>query len=168
LKVENLDSIDLKILSMLQEDCKVPQVELARSVGLSPASISERLKRLEKTGIIKSYTAILDAHGLGIDITAFVFVFVEHPRFEAKLLEQLRAVPEVLECHHITGDFSLLLKVRTRNIETFEHLLFHNINSIPGVRQTKTTIVLSSPKETTHIPMEIPIESPNDKKDRGE
>jgi len=162
-----LDRIDIQILSMLQKDCKTAQVELARSVGLSPASISERLKRLEKSGVIKSYTAVLDAHSLGIGITAYVFVFVEHPRFEAELLGRLDAVPEVQECHHVTGDFSLLLKVRTKNIETFEHLLFHSINNIPGVRQTKTTIVLSSPKETTQFPLEIPLEQSNDEKERG-
>ena len=162
-----MDRIDLQILSMLQEDCKIAQVELARSVGLSPASISERLKRLEKSGVVKSYAAILDAHALGIGITAYVFVFVEHPRFEAELLGQLDAVPEVQECHHVTGDFSLLLKVRTKNIETFEHLLFHSINSIPGVRQTKTTIVLSSPKETTQFPLVIPAEQSNDEKEQG-
>ncbi|MBN1591793.1 MAG: Lrp/AsnC family transcriptional regulator [Candidatus Coatesbacteria bacterium] len=157
-----MDAIDFQILSMLQEDCKIPQVELARSVGLSPASISERLKRLEKKGVVKSYTAILDPHSLGISITAFVFVFVEHPSYEAELLAKLDDVPEVQECHHVTGDFSLLLKVRTKNIKTFEHLLFHSINSIPGVRQTKTTIVLSSPKETTHIPFDTPPEQLDD------
>lgn len=162
-----MDAIDTQILSMLQDDCKIPQVELARSVGLSPASISERLKRLEKSGVVKSYTAILDPHALGVSITAFVFVFVEHPRFEAELLRKLDAVPEVQECHHITGDFSLLLKVRTRNIETFEHLLFHSINCIPGVRQTKTTIVLSSPKETTQIHLEISPEQSKDEEEQG-
>ncbi len=161
-----MDRTDLKILSLLQQNCKVPQVELARAVGLSPASISERVRRLERTGVIRSYTAILDPQSLEIGITAFVFVFVEHPRFEVKLLEELHAVPEVLECHHITGDFSLLLKVRTRNIETFEHLLFHNINRIPGVRQTKTTIVLSSPKETTHVPIGLSADIPGGKKDK--
>ncbi len=162
-----MDSIDIQILSMLQKDCKIAQVELARSVGLSPASISERLKRLEKSGVVKSYTAVLDARALGVGITAYVFVFIEHPRFEEELLEKLDAVSEVQECHHVTGDFSLLLKVRTKNIETFEHLLFHSINSIPGVRQTKTTIVLSSPKETTQFPLQIPSEQPNDGNEQG-
>ena len=150
-----MDSIDIQILAMLQEDCKVPQVELARRVGLSPASISERLKRLEKKGVIKAYTAILDAGALGVGITAFVSVFVEHPRDEADFLSRLSAVPEVQECHHMTGDFSFLLKVRTRNIETFEHLLFNDINSIPGIKRTNTTIVLSSPKETTLVALEM-------------
>lgn len=152
---ELLDAIDLEMLEMLQQDCKVAQVELARSVGLSPASISERLKRLEKSGVIRSYSAILDARALGVSITAFVFVFVEHPSFEAELLEHLDAVREVQECHHVTGDFSLLLKVRTKDIASFEHLLFHEINCIPGVRQTKTTIVLSSPKETTQVALDM-------------
>jgi len=148
---EELDTIDLSILARLQQNCKVPQVELARSVGLSPASVSERLKRLERKGAIKGYVAILGPRALGIDVTAFVFVFVEHPRFEGQFLKRMRALPEVQECHHITGDFSFLLKVRTKDIEAFEHFLFHHINSVPGVRQTKTTIVLSSPKETTEI-----------------
>ena len=162
-----MDEIDIRILSVLQEDCKIAQVELARRVGLSPASISERLKRLEKNGVVKSYAAILDPRALGVGITAYVFVFVEHPRFEAELLEKLDAVAEVQECHHITGDFSLLLKVRTKNIETFQHLLFHSINSIPGVRQTKTVIVLSSPKETTKLSLEMPSECANEGKGQG-
>jgi len=150
-----LDEIDLKILAMLQTDCKVPQVELARSVGLSPASISERVKRLEKNGAIRGYAAILDPGVLDVGITAFVSVFVEHPRDEEDFKSRLDALPEVQECHHITGDFSFLLKVRTKTTETFERLLIHDINSIPGVKRTKTIIVMSSLKEATQIPLEV-------------
>ena len=158
-----LDEIDLRILAMLQEDCKVPQVELARSVGLSPASISERMKRLEKNGAIKAYAAILDPNALDVGITAFVSVFVEHPRDETDFKRRLDTLPEVQECHHITGDFSFLLKVRTKSTETFERLLINGINSIPGVKRTKTIIVMSSLKETTQIPLQIPdIEQPEE------
>ena len=88
---------------------------------------------------------------VGAEITAFVEVFLEHPRAERGLLERVLALDEVLECHHVTGEFSLLLKVRVRDMEALQHLLLQELTSHDGVRQTRTVVVLSTVKEETYV-----------------
>jgi Lrp/AsnC family leucine-responsive transcriptional regulator len=88
---------------------------------------------------------------VGNDITAFVEVFIEHPRFEPAFIKQVLALDEVQECHHITGEFSLLLKVRTSDMEGLRDLLLHQLNSMEGVRQTRTIMVLSTVKEESYV-----------------
>jgi len=142
-----LDEKDRSILALVQRDAKLPQAEIAKRVGLSPASVNERLKKLENAGVIRRYVAIVDPQAVGLTVAAYVEVFIEHPKYEAAFLARLLELDEVLECHHITGEFSLLLKVRVRDIEALQQLLLHQINVIEGVRQTRTVMVLSTAKE---------------------
>src|SRR5512139_1463546 len=126
IKVESgngLDAIDRKILSLLQENAKMAQAEVAKEVGLTAPSVNERIRKLERAGYIRAYVAVLDEKKLGHDITAFVEVFVEHPKFEESFIEAVTVHDEVLECHHITGEFSLLLKVRVPDMTAFRRLL---------------------------------------------
>jgi len=145
-----IDEIDLKILSILQENGRVKRNELAQMVGLSVPAVSERMKRLEDAGIIKGYTALLDSKKLGKDITAFVFVSIDSSKNYPLFIERVMEVDEILECHSITGEGSHLLKVKTENTSTLEKLLAR-IQSWPGVTGTKTNIVLSTIKETTKV-----------------
>lgn len=145
-----IDEIDLKILSILQENGRVKRNELAQMVGLSVPAVSERMKRLEDAGIIKGYTALLDSKKLGKDITAFVFVSIDSSKNYPLFIERVAEVDEILECHSITGEGSHLLKVKTENTSTLEKLLAR-IQSWPGVTGTKTNIVLSTIKETTKV-----------------
>src|SRR5437870_4962345 len=108
---QKIDARDRKILELVQRDAKMPQAEIARRVGLSTASVNERLRKLEHGGVIQGYVAQVDAAALGASVTAFIEVFIEHPRYEPAFLEEAMRLDEVLECHHITGEFSLLLKV---------------------------------------------------------
>lgn len=142
-----LDDRDRSILALVQRDAKLPQAEIAKRVGLSTASVNERLKKLENAGVIRRYVAIVDPQAVGLTVAAYVEVFIEHPKYEAAFLARLLELDEVLECHHITGEFSLLLKVRVRDIEALQQLLLHQINVIEGVRQTRTVMVLSTAKE---------------------
>lgn len=147
------DEIDIKILKMLQENAKIPQAEIASAVNLSLAAVNERIKKLERTGAIKRYTAVLDPKKLDVNITALIDVFVEHPKYEEKFMEIMDEHEEVQECHRITGDFSFHLKVRVSNIESLENFVINVLNSIEGVRQTRTYIVLSTSKETISLPL---------------
>lgn len=147
------DEIDIKILKMLQENAKIPQAEIASVVNLSLAAVNERIKKLERTGAIKRYTAVLDPKKLDVNITALIDVFVEHPKYEEKFMEIMNEHEEVQECHRITGDFSFHLKVRVSNIESLENFVINVLNSIEGVRQTRTYIVLSTSKETISLPL---------------
>jgi Lrp/AsnC family leucine-responsive transcriptional regulator len=147
-----LDEKDRRILDLVQYNAKLPQAEIARHVGLSPAAVNERLRKLENAGVIRRYVALVDPRAVGASITAFVEVFIEHPRHEAAFIERLLAVDEVLECHYVTGEFSLLLKVRVRDMDDLQQLLLHQLNAQEGVRQTRTVMVLSTVKEESFIP----------------
>ena len=149
---QSIDDRDRRILALVQRDAKLPQAEIARRVGLSAAAVNERLKKLETAGFLRRYVAVVDAKAVGAGITAFVEVFVEHPRSEPGFIEQMRGIDAIQECHHITGEFSLLLKIRVRDMEALQHLLIDKINALEGVRQTRTVIVLSTSKEESYVP----------------
>ena len=151
LDARDLDPTDRRILALLQQDAKQSQAEVAKQVGLTAPSVNERIRKLERAGFIRGYAALLDDRKLGYDITAFVEVFVEHPKFEAAFIEAVEVLDEVLECHHITGEFSLLLKVKVTDMAAFRRLLIEKLNTIRGVRQTRTVMVLSTSKEQHRI-----------------
>jgi Lrp/AsnC family leucine-responsive transcriptional regulator len=150
---QSLDAKDRRILALVQRDAKMPQAEIARRVGLSAAAVNERLKKLENAGVIRRYVAVVDPPAVGASVTAFVEVFIEHPRFEAAFIARAREMDEVQEVHHITGEFSLLLKIRVAGMEALQQLLIHHLNALEGVRQTRTVIALSTSKEETFVPI---------------
>lgn len=147
-----LDERDRQILALVQKEAKLPQAEIARQVGLSTAAVHERLKKLENAGIIRRYVALVDPHAVGASVTCYIEVFIEHPRFESEFVVRVLELDEVQECHHITGDFSLLLKVRVSGMEALRELLLQQLNAMEGVRQTRTIMVLSTAKEETFVP----------------
>jgi Lrp/AsnC family leucine-responsive transcriptional regulator len=145
-----LDDIDLKILDILQKNGRTRRNDLSDAVGLSLPSVSERLRKLEEGGYIDGYAATLNYKKLGKDITAFIEVIVDSSKHYHTFVEHANATEEILECHAITGDGSHLLKIRTENTSTLEKLLA-KIQSWTGVTGTRTHLVLSTSKETTHI-----------------
>ena len=154
-KPQKLDYTDLRILALVQRDGKLAQAEIAKRVGLSTAAVNERLKKLEKAGVIRRYAALVDPAAVGAALTAFVEVFIEHPRHETTFIERMLGLDEVQECHYVTGEFSLLLKIRVRDVEALQELLLHRLNCLEGVRQTRTLIVLSTLKEECLVPIEV-------------
>ena len=148
-----IDHIDLTILATVQDRGRIKRNKLAEKVSLSIPSISERLRKMEEVGLIRSYHAVLEPRHLGLLVTAFIFVVSESSKFYAKIIEKAQEDHEVLECHAITGDGTHLLKVRTQSTDTLEKLL-SKIQSWPEVVRTRTDIVLSSPKESTTLPLQ--------------
>ncbi len=146
-----MDKIDLQILDAVQTDARIHQAELGRRVGLSAASVNERIHKLERLGVIRGYVALLDDLKLGRDMAAFIEVDIEHPRYEKAFLDLMIKLTEVQECHHVAGDFSCLLKVRVSDRRALRELVLDRINSLPGVRQTRTILVLGTTKETTRL-----------------
>src|SRR5262245_15121902 len=138
-----LDSIDRHILAVLQENCKLPLTKIGERVGLSAPSVNERIRKLEESGVIRGYTAVLDARKLGKDITAFIGVFIEHPRLLGKFERELDRLEAVQECHHVTGQHTILLKLKADNTSKLEGLI-REIRSIEGVARTETSVVLST------------------------
>jgi Lrp/AsnC family leucine-responsive transcriptional regulator len=152
--IQALDSKDSRILALVQRDAKLAQAEIAKRVGLSAAAVNERLRKLERAGVIRRYAAIVEPRAVGATLTAFVEVFIEHPRHEPAFIERMLKLDEVQECHYVTGEFSLLLKVRVRDVQTLQELLLRRLNGLEGVRQTRTVMVLSTLKEECFVPTE--------------
>ena len=153
-KIINLiDQIDLKILSILQNSGRSRLADIAEQVELSAPAVMERVKKLEVGGVIKGYQAVIDATKVGKDITAFIGVSVGSQRdmdkFAARMLRHL----DVLECHHVTGDESFVLKVKSANTAALEKLL-GEIRSVEGVTRTITKVVLSTAKESQALDLD--------------
>jgi Lrp/AsnC family transcriptional regulator, leucine-responsive regulatory protein len=146
-----MDTVDLQIVDALQADARTTQQELAKRVGLSQPSVAERIRKLEESGVISGYFARVDPLKLGKDITAFVSVGIEHPKFFDGFAKRVQGLADVLECHRVAGEESYVLKVRTQNTRSLDKLLVENLRTIPGVTRTQTTIVLASVKEQTRI-----------------
>ena len=118
-----LDGIDRQLLDELQTDCKRSLKEIGAAVSLSAPSVMERVRKLESAGIIRGYHALLDARKVGLDISAFIGVSISDPQLLSAFEERVDSIPPVLECHHITGGHTLLLKVKTQNTEDLEQLI---------------------------------------------
>ncbi len=148
-----LDTIDIKILSILQKNGRRHLAEIAKEVDLSPPAVMERVKKLEARGIIKGYHAVLNAKKVGRDIAAFIGVSISHQRFINAFTSHVAGQLDVLECHHVTGDESFILKVKTSNTSSLERFLAE-IRSMEGVTHTVTSVVLSTSKESQSLEFE--------------
>jgi len=147
---QNLDNTDIKILELLQTNARIKRNEIAEIIGLSVPSVTDRLNKLEANCYIESYNAKLNHKLIGKDITAFIFVVSESSSHYREFIQHVIHTPEIIECHSVTGDGSHILKIRTDNASSLEKLLA-KVQSWKGVRSTRTSIVLTSHKETFNI-----------------
>lgn len=145
-----LDDIDLRILGILQEDCRASLGRIGEAVSLSAPAVLERVKKLEAARVIQGYHAQLDARLLGLDVTAFIGVTISRPEAIGHIEQQVGEFDEVLECHHVTGEHTLLLKAKTANTSTLERLITR-VRSIEGVARTETVVVLSTHTERSQL-----------------
>jgi Lrp/AsnC family leucine-responsive transcriptional regulator len=148
-----LDSVDLQILQRLQANSRTTQADIAKSIGLAPSGVLERIRKLEAKGVIQGYTACVDPRMLDLRMLAFVAVRSDEVASDDRIANELAATPEVLEVHHVAGDDCYLVKVRARDAEHLGQLLRTRIGRIAGVRSTRTTIVLDTVKETSRLPI---------------
>ncbi len=148
-----IDDISFKILKILQEKARIPNVEVARQVGMAPSAVLERIRKLEKQGIIDGYEVRLNPERFGRSLVAFVHVSANNQVADAVLGERLADIPEVQEVHYITGDDGYLVKVRTSGTAALGKLVQEKIGSLTGVTATQTAIVMSTYKETSRIPL---------------
>lgn len=146
------DATDRAILELLQENCKQPLAAIGEKVSLSAPAVLERIHKLEEAGVICGYTALIDARRVGMDVTAFIGLSTEQPSTIRAVESGVAAIDEVLECHHVTGAHTLMLKVKTRSTESLEGLI-DRIRSMSGVSRTETMVVLSSHTERSRIPL---------------
>lgn len=139
-----LDATDHKILAALASDARKPYLEIARECGISGAAIHQRVNRLEETGVITGSRILVKPSTLGLGVCAFVCVSLSETTKYHEVIANLKAVPEVVECHFVTGKYALLLKIYCRDNDHFMDVLLHHIQPIPYVQETETMIALDS------------------------
>lgn len=148
-----LDDIDVTILRTLQDEGRTSWARLAERIDLSAPSATERVKRLEESGHIQGFHATLDPKALDLGTLGFVAVSIENTAEHYTLLEQVKKLSEVQECHVVAGEHDYLLKIRARGPEALAKLLREEIRNLPGVSRTHTLLVLETVKETSALPV---------------
>jgi DNA-binding Lrp family transcriptional regulator len=150
-----LDAIDRKILSILQENGKITNAQLSKEVGLSPAPTLERVKKLEGSGIIKSYHAQVDPEKLGLGVSTFVQVgLVGHSKDVIKVfVDAINPIDEIIECHHITGTGDFILKIVTHDIPSYQKLMLERVSEIEIVDTLQSMVILSTFKDSKKLPL---------------
>jgi len=137
-----MDDIDIKLLKLLQKNARMTISDLSGEIGMSMPATSERLKKLEASGVIQHYSAILNPQQLNKNLIALMFISLEHPKFNDSFAEFVTQETEIQECFYIAGDFDYSLKIITENTVTLERLL-NRIKTHPGIQKTRTIVVLS-------------------------
>ncbi len=150
-----LDPLDWQLMALLQDAARVTNADLARKLGLSPPGLKKRLRKLEARGVITQYVALLNREALGLDLLCFVNVSLAHHRPELRrtFREAMRGMPEVLECHFLTGEVDYVVKLVVANHTALEKFLFEKLMSIEGVDRVRTSIVVNEIKASTALPL---------------
>jgi len=154
--MRKLDKTDQTLLNLLQDNGHLSLAELSKRTGAPASTVNDRIRRLQRQGLIAGFQARLDPEALGLNLLAFMLVSWTNPKVEPVFLRRIKASPVVLECHHITGPWNYLLKLRLGTTRDLEKFLAGTVKAVAGVERTETLIVLSSAKETwkVHIPDE--------------
>lgn len=149
-----LDEIDRQILALLQDNARISNAEIGRRVELAASAIHHRIRKLEEAEVIQGYTARIDPRALSYSMVSFVRVQTGEGARAPEINEALSRIPQVQEVHRVVGEDCFFVKVRVRDPQALAHLLDEEIQSIPNVATTKTTIVLTTAKETTAVPLD--------------
>jgi Lrp/AsnC family leucine-responsive transcriptional regulator len=150
-----LDTTDLAILRLLQQNARISNADIARQLDMAPSAILDRIRKLEGRGVITGYTARIDPDAVGLGLTAFILVRTEERVGVGAIGQALAKIPEVLEVHHVAGEDCYLVKARVRDTTGLSRLLRERFGRLRGVRNTRSTIVLSTVKESDALPLEV-------------
>ena len=149
----SLDDIDLKILTLLQPNSYLSNVELAKQLGMAPSAVLERVKKLEQRGIITGYPTRINPEALNLNLLAFIFIKSSEGPGNVTVAKQLAKFPEILELHHIAGEDCYIAKVRAKDPLSLVQFMREKFSKVKGIINTKTTIVLQTVKENNHLPI---------------
>ena len=151
-----LDKTDLQILKILQQNGRITNLQLSNEIGLSPAPTLERVRKLENSGYILSYHALVDEEKLGLCIKTFIQVSLDFHQNNTiqNFLEAIQEIKEITECHHVTGQCDFLLKVYVKDIKACEKLIMQKISRIIVVKTFQTMIIMSTNKKEPTVPLE--------------
>lgn len=158
-----IDEIDTKILMILQNNARMSNAEIARKIGMAPSAVFERIKNLEKKEIIRGYEAKIDPIKLGLNLVVFVFLTADEAVFSTDTGKQIQSIPEVQEVHLIAGEDCYLVKVRAKDTEDLTRILRNSLGKIKSIKSSRTTLVLSTIKETSALPITSEIKKSSNK-----
>ena len=150
-----LDSVDLKILSVLQTDASISNVELARRVHLSPSPCLARVKALRQAGVIRRHVALLDPEAVGLGVSVFISISLREQNTAAlaEFERRIESCDEVMECYLMTGDADYLLRVVVADIRALEHFILERLSPIPGVEKIRSSFTLKQVRYKTELPL---------------
>lgn len=150
-----LDQTDRKILEILQANAKITNAQLSKEIGLSPAPTLERVKKLETSGLIKSYHAMLDIEKVGLGVSTFVQVTLtgHNKRNIDAFIKEIYKIEEIIECHHITGSCDFILKIITKDIASYQKLMLERVSEIKEVDNMQSMVILSTFKDSKVLPL---------------
>jgi Lrp/AsnC family leucine-responsive transcriptional regulator len=149
-----IDTIDEKILNLIQTDARATNADIARHIGLTPSATLERVRKLQDSGVLAGYAGRVNPKSIGLGLLAFVFVRTGEVKDPRSIAKRLAAIPEAIEVHNIAGEDCYIVKLRASDPEDLSRLLHDKIKKIQGIRSTRTTIVLETFKETTVLPVD--------------
>ena len=147
-----IDTLDKKILSIIQQNARIPFLEVARECGVSGAAIHQRVGKLVKMGVISGSEFIIDPKRVGLHTCAYIGIYLEKAGMYKEVVDQLRLIPEIIECHYITGNYSIFIKIFTRDNEHLKIILSDKLQSINGISRTETFIALEE-SFSRHVPI---------------
>jgi DNA-binding Lrp family transcriptional regulator len=155
MSINKLDQIDHKLLEILQQNAKITNAQLSKEVGLSPAPTLERVKKLESLGIIQSYHAQVDRDKIGLGVSTFVTVTLTGHKKQVteSFVQQINLIPEVIECHHITGTGDFILKIIAKDIMAYQKLMLEKVSEIKEVDSMQSMVILSTFKDSKVLPI---------------
>jgi len=151
----NLDRVDKLILSIIRDEGRITNSELARRVGLSAAPTLERVKKLERKGVIKGYQAKLDPAKIGLGVETFVEVILSRHKKDniIEFMTAVKKIPDITGCYHITGKADFMLKVSVESIKAYEEFLLHTLSTLPGLQHVETMIIMRNVKDDPYPPL---------------
>ena len=155
MKTQKIDNTDRKILEILQANSNITNAQLAKEIGLSPAPTLERVNKLEASGIIKSYHAVVDAGSVGLGVSTLVMVTLKGHNKEniEKFIKAIKNIDEVIECHHITGAGDFILKIVAADIAAYQQLMLEQVSNIEVVDSLQSLVILSTFKDSKSMPI---------------
>ena len=151
-----IDEIDARILNILQNNARTQNADIARKLKLAPSGVLERIRKLERQGIIQSYETRIDSRAVGAGLVAFIFVTTDAPAGDLQVAKKIAGIPEVQEVHSVAGEDCYLVKLRVANTDELAELMRKRFRNLKSIRSTRTTIVLETVKETMRFALKVP------------
>lgn len=151
-KTPNIDDTDKKILALLMKDAKIPYTDIAKQLFVSSGTVHVRMKKLEKLGIVRSATLVVDYSKLGYDVVAFLGIYLDKSSLYEKVAAEMQMIPEIVSAHYITGNYSIFIKIVCRDTDHLREVLHDKIQAIDGIQRTETLISL---EESINRPLDL-------------